>query len=68
MSIMTADKILHQIDRLPKREQRRLEKLLDERFEAEWRTETRKARAAIKKAGITQADIEKAIARRRYSK
>ena len=64
----TVKEILHVIEALPEEERLELDRALDQRWEQEFLVESRKAARRAKKRKIGMADIDRAIALRRYGK
>jgi hypothetical protein len=61
MSRSSVQDILEQIDALPARERRRLERELATRAEAEWQCLAGDARTEARRRGIDQAAIDRAV-------
>ncbi len=59
-------KLMREIDALSERDRLALDKLLAARFEEKWQAEAKKARRLAKNRGITLADVDREIERRRY--
>ena len=68
MSRSNVSAILEQIDALPKKDRRQLEKELEERADREWQELTTAARSRARRRGMTQARIDQAIERLRYGR
>jgi hypothetical protein len=64
----TVKALLHEIEALPEKERLELDRALDQRLEEEFLVESRKAARLAKKRKIGMADIDRAIALRRYGK
>jgi hypothetical protein len=58
--------LYHRIESLGDKDRLALKKLLAARLEEEWQAEARKARRIAKQRGITMADVDREIERRRY--
>lgn len=65
MSVVVKD-LFQRIESLSAKDRQELDKLLAESVEEEWQAEAKKARRQMKKRGLTIADIDRAIERRRY--
>jgi hypothetical protein len=66
MSHADIQQILDMIDHLPESDRDVLEQQLALRSEAEWRTESARARRQAKLCGINQAAIDEAVRKHRY--
>ena len=66
MSTMSVETIIRQIDELSEEDRLRLQALLDQRAELEWRQETEMARRDAVARGVDQSQIDAAIERVRY--
>lgn len=58
--------LYQRIESLSEKDRLALDKMLARKLEQEWQAEAKKARKIARKRGITMADIDQVIERRRY--
>ena len=66
MSQAAIHHVMELIEQLPEEDRLELEKLLAQKFDAEWKAALTENRRIAQKRGITEETIDRAIHRRRY--